>query len=91
MTQSRSHWWHRFDAARIVDSRHFVPFEPFIAAGAFCLRLAFLIVWVFKLRNWRWYAHLRARDATGASSESAATISVRYIRASRHASVGTGG
>ena len=31
-----------FGAARIVNSRHFVPFESFIAAGVFYLGLTFI-------------------------------------------------
>ncbi|MCP5151582.1 MAG: ABC transporter permease [Ectothiorhodospiraceae bacterium] len=53
-----------FGAARIVNSRYFVPFESFLTAGAFYLGLTFLIVWGFKLWERRWHAHLRARDAT---------------------------
>ena len=64
-----------FGAARIVNSRHFVPFESFIAAGAFYLGLTFLIAWLFKLWERRWHAHLRARDGAGVSSE--ATFSAR--------------
>lgn len=50
-----------FGAAKIVNSRHFVPFESFIAAGFFYLCLTFLIVWLFKNIEHRWHAHLRAR------------------------------
>ena len=32
-----------FGAARVVNSRHFVPFESFIAAGAFYLCPTFVI------------------------------------------------
>ena len=64
-------------AARIVNSRHFVPFESFIAAGAFYLCLTFVIAWLFKLWERRWHAHLRARDSTGAPSEPQATFSAR--------------
>ena len=34
-----------FGAAKIVNSRHFVPFESFIAAGLFYLCVTFAIVW----------------------------------------------
>lgn len=50
-----------FGAAKIVNSRHFVPFESFIAAGFFYLCLTFIIVLLFKLAEWRWHAHLRTR------------------------------
>lgn len=48
-------------AARIVNSRYFVPFESFIAAGLFYLCVTFVIVWGFKLWEKRWHAHLRPR------------------------------
>jgi arginine/ornithine transport system permease protein len=51
-----------FGAAKIVNSRHFVPFESFITAGAFYLCLTFLIVWLFKQWEKRWHAHLRSRS-----------------------------
>lgn len=54
-----------FGAARIVNSRHFVPFESFIAAGVFYLCLTFAIAWLFKLWERRWHAHLRAREDAG--------------------------
>ena len=66
-----------FGAARIVNSRHFVPFESFIAAGAFYLCLTFLIAWLFKLWERRWHAHLRARGVTDAPPEPQATFSAR--------------
>ncbi len=50
-----------FGAARIVNSRHFVPFESFITAGIFYLALTFAIIWVFKRVEFRWHAHLKPR------------------------------
>lgn len=50
-----------FGAARIVNSRHFVPFESFITAGVFYLILTFAIIWIFKKVEFRWHAHLRPR------------------------------
>jgi len=50
-----------FGAARIVNSRHFTPFEAFLAAGLFYLALTFVIVWLFKLWERRWHAHLHPR------------------------------
>jgi len=52
-----------FGAAKIVNARHFVPFESFIAAGFFYLCLTFLIVWLFKVAERKWHAHLRPRAA----------------------------
>ncbi len=50
-----------FGAAKIVNSRHFVPFESFITAGFFYLCLTFIIVSLFKILEYHWYAHLRPR------------------------------
>jgi len=52
-----------FGAARIVNSRHFVPFESFITAGFFYLILTFMIIWLFKRLEFRWHAHLRRRES----------------------------
>ncbi len=51
-----------FGAAKIVNSRHFVPFESFIAAGFFYLCVTFLIVWGFKRVENYWYVHLKPRS-----------------------------
>ncbi len=66
-----------FGAARIVNSRHFVPFESFITAGAFYLCLTFLVAGLFRLWERRWYAHLRPRGGSGASSEPQGTFPAR--------------
>ena len=58
-----------FGAARIVNSRHFVPFESFVAAGVFYLGLTFAIAWLFMLWERRWHAHHRAREDAGVSPE----------------------
>jgi len=50
-----------FGAARVVNSRYFVPFESFITAGIFYLILTFAIIWLFKRLEFRWHAHLRPR------------------------------
>ena len=52
-----------FGAAKIVNSRHFVPFESFIAAGLFYLCLTFLIVWIFRIAETHWHAYMRPRRA----------------------------
>ena len=52
-----------FGAARIVNSRHFVPFESFITAGLFYLALTFIIIWIFKRMEFHWHAHLRPRKS----------------------------
>ena len=51
-----------FGAAKIVNSRHFEPFESFITAGFFYLCLTFIIVSLFKKLEFRGYAHLRPRE-----------------------------
>ena len=48
-----------FGAARIVNSRHFIPFESFIAAGAFYFVLTFMMVWLFRKLENHWLAHLK--------------------------------
>lgn len=53
-----------FGAAKIVNSRYFVPFESFITAGLFYLTLTFTIVGLFKLWEHRWHAYLRPRSGT---------------------------
>ena len=52
-----------FGAARIVNSRHFVPFESYIAAGAFYLVVTFMIVGGFKLAERHFHAYLRPRES----------------------------
>jgi arginine/ornithine transport system permease protein len=49
-------------AGRIVNSRHFVPFESFITAGLFYLSITFCIVGLFKVWEKHWHAHLRPRE-----------------------------
>ena len=51
-----------FGAARIVNSRYFVPFESYITAGLFYLVLTFTLVWLFKKLEHRWHAYLRPRE-----------------------------
>ena len=64
-----------FGAARIVNSRHFVPFESYIAAGFFYLTVTFMIVWLFRIWEKHWHAHLRPRDASGATAPAVALAS----------------
>ena len=51
-----------FGAAKIVNSRYFVPFESFITAGFFYLCLTFMIVFLFKQAEKKWHAHLKPRE-----------------------------
>ena len=50
-----------FGAAKIVNSRYFVPFESFITAGFIYLCLTFIIVSLFRKLESHWYAYLRPR------------------------------
>lgn len=52
-----------FGAAKIINSRYFVPFEAFITAGLFYLAITFLIVWGFKRAEHHWHAYLRPRKS----------------------------
>ena len=61
-----------FGAAKIVNSRHFVPFESFMAAGLFYLCLTFLIVWIFKIAEAHWHAYTRPREEEGENEGRAA-------------------
>ena len=51
-----------FGAARIVNSRYFVPFESYITAGLFYLVMTFGLIWLFKRLEYRWHAYLRPRE-----------------------------
>jgi arginine/ornithine transport system permease protein len=49
-------------AARIINSRYYSPYEAFLTAAVFYMALTFLIVFLFKQIERRWFAHLRPRD-----------------------------
>lgn len=46
-------------AARIVNSRFYSPYEAFLTAALFYMSITFLIVWLIKKLEFRWFAHLR--------------------------------
>lgn len=48
-----------FGAAKIINSRHYAPFESFISAGLFYLVLTFTIVFAFKLIEGHFLKHLK--------------------------------
>lgn len=48
-------------AAREVNSRHYLPFEAFITAGAIYLVITLALVGLLHLAERRWLAHLRPR------------------------------
>ena len=56
-------------AARIVNSRFYSPYEAFLTAALFYMALTFLIVFLVKKLEWRWFAHLRPIDTTPAKAE----------------------
>ena len=45
-------------AARIVNARYYSPYEAFLAAAVFYMAITFLIVWLIKKLEIRWFAHL---------------------------------
>ena len=47
-------------AAREVNSRHFLPFEAFVTAGAFYLALTFVLIALFRRAEARWLGHLQS-------------------------------
>jgi arginine/ornithine transport system permease protein len=49
-------------AARQVYARYYAPYEAFLTAAAFYMALTFAIVWLFRLLERRWFAHLRPRS-----------------------------
>ncbi len=50
-------------AARIVNSRYYSPYEAFLTVAAFYMALTFVIIWLFRQVERRWFAHLRPRRA----------------------------
>ncbi|MCE7639920.1 ABC transporter permease [Vibrio fluvialis] len=46
-------------AARLVNSRHYAPFESFLTAGLFYMSLTFMIIFCFKKAEKRFLAYLR--------------------------------
>lgn len=48
-----------FGAAKIINSRHYTPFESYISAGLFYLVITFTIVFIFKLAENHFLKHLK--------------------------------
>jgi len=46
-------------AARIVNSRFYSPYEAFLTAAIFYMAITFLIIWLLKKLENRWFVHLR--------------------------------
>jgi arginine/ornithine transport system permease protein len=51
-------------AARIINSRFYSPYEAFLTAAVFYMTLTFLIVFLVKRLEGRWFAHLRPRETS---------------------------
>ena len=49
-------------AARIINSRFYSPYEAFLTAAVFYLAITFLIVFLVKKLEIRWFAHLRPQS-----------------------------
>ncbi len=46
-------------AARIINSRFYSPYEAFLTAAIFYMAITFLIIWLIKKLELKWFAHLR--------------------------------
>ncbi len=51
-------------AARIINSRFYSPYEAFLTAALFYMALTFLIVFLVKQLEGRWFAHLRPQETS---------------------------
>ena len=51
-------------AARIINSRYYSPYEAFITAAVLYLSLTFIIVFLIKQLEKRWFAHLQPQATT---------------------------
>jgi len=49
-------------AARIINSRYYSPYEAFVTAALFYMALTFLIVFLVKKLEVRWFAHLQPQS-----------------------------
>ena len=51
-------------AARIINSRFYSPYEAFLTAAVFYMTLTFIIVFLIKRLEVRWFAHLQPQSHT---------------------------
>lgn len=51
-------------AARIINSRFYSPYEAFLTAAVFYMAITFLIVFLVKRLEVRWFAHLQPQSGT---------------------------
>ncbi|MBL0713129.1 MAG: ABC transporter permease [Desulfosarcina sp.] len=49
-------------AARIINARYYSPYEAFLTAAVFYLALTFILVFLLKKLEGRWFAHLRPQE-----------------------------
>ena len=49
-------------AARIINSRFYSPYEAFLTAALFYMTLTFIIVFLVKRLEIRWFAHLQPQS-----------------------------
>ena len=49
-------------AARVINSRYYLPYEAFLTAGLLYMALSFLLFAGFRKLEQRWFAHLRPRE-----------------------------
>ena len=50
--------------ARFINSRFYSPYEAFLTAAVFYMALTFIIVFLLKKLEFRWFAHLRPQETT---------------------------
>lgn len=53
-------------AARIINSRFYSPYEAFLTAAVFYMTLTFIIVYLVKRLEIRWFAHLQPQSQKSA-------------------------
>ena len=51
-------------AARIISTKYYSPYEAFLTAAVFYMALTFIIVFLVKKLEVRWFAHLRPQETT---------------------------
>ncbi len=56
-------------AARIINARFYSPYEAFLTCAAFYMVLTFLIVYLVKKLEFRWFAHLRPQETSTANAK----------------------
>lgn len=54
-------------AARIINSRYYSPYEAFLTAAVLYMAITFLIVFLVKRLEIRWFAHLQPQSSTQAA------------------------